>query len=215
MAQTVGEPVRPATKKPSTSFLILLNGLIFYGVLALNSNIFGLILGVFTTAVFMVFSGIWHGIVVFIEGKLHMNPALRTVAFLLPVITVLVLPTVGISPPQKINKQRPAVSPSGEFSARVGTRNGYWLIQISDRGGNEFHTEHTDFVSHLNVYWIWDQEDRFWVFNSDDQSVHCWHRDDEGDWHWLKCGSIYGKRTREDDLRPPEDLYPDYAKGRR
>jgi hypothetical protein len=212
MSGALRPPTSRVSKKPSTLFLILLNGLIFYCLLGLSSNIFGLILGIFTTAVFMAFSGIWHGIVVCIERKRHLKPPLRTGVFLLPVIILVVLPMVGIHPPQKINKQDPAVSPSREFSARVGTKDGYWLIQISDREGNKVHTEHTDFVDYLNVYWIWDEEDRFWAFNSDDQTVHCWCRDDEGVWQWLEWGSIYGERSALDDLRPPEDLYPDYAK---
>jgi len=199
------------TKRPSTIFLVFLNGLLFYSILALKSNVLGLIVGIFATAAFMVVSGLWHGIVVLIERKMRINPTKRTIAFLLPLIILIGLPYIGIKPAQKINKQRPAISPSGQVVAKVGTEDGYWKIRFDNNKGKELFTDHTDFVGHLNIYWIWDKEERFWVYNSDDGSVYCWLRDNSVGWYWVRWGTGHKKWAEKVDFWPPDDLYPGYA----
>ncbi len=83
-------------------------------------------------------------------------------------------------------------------------------ITIADRDGQVLYKGDGDFLSSFNVYWYWDEEDRVWLYNSDDGRVYFWER--VGDkWKRQKWGY---SRTREieRDISPPEEMYPDYEK---
>jgi hypothetical protein len=38
-------------------------------------------------------------------------------------------------------------------------------------GEREYHSE---FVGYLNAYWLWDSQDRLWLYNSDTGRVFFW-----------------------------------------
>jgi hypothetical protein len=121
-----------------------------------------------------------------------------------------VLPLLGLEPERPINKQRPAVSDSGLYYAYVRAGSGGWRIKIEDQDGATLYEEQTEFVPHLNVYWIWGPQDQLWLYNSDDGRVHCWTRQEDATWRHVQWG--YGRvcETEEDVGVPPESLYPDY-----
>jgi len=118
------------------------------------------------------------------------------------------------------NKQQPVTSPSGEYVLTVpietNTTNPQykgtpvWKVTISSNGKIEYKDEGSTFVGNLNVYWIWDKDDRIWLYESDTSYVYFWAKVD-GEWQKTKWG--YG-HTREIDMaiEPPEELYPAYAK---
>jgi len=61
----------------------------------------------------------------------------------------------------------------------------------------------------LQVYWVWDKEDRVWLYNSDTSKVFYWELT-EGEWVKIRWG--YGRTKEvEGDLKPPSELYPSYV----
>jgi hypothetical protein len=199
------------SRKPSTWFLVILNALIFLCLLLPGLNPIGWILAIPVTLVFVALSGVWHGAWIFLNRKFHLHSIIRCVGFVLPVLGLLALPYFGIEPDRPINKQKPAISDAGQFSAYVTAESGGWNVEILDSDGLSLLNEETEFVPHLNVYWIWGPENRLWLYNSDDGRVHCWH--DTGD-DWIRTEWGYGKtrETKKDLGMPPPELYPDYAR---
>ena len=84
-------------------------------------------------------------------------------------------------------------------------------MTISDLQGNVLYKDDaSDSVGYLKTYWIWDGQDRVWLYNSDDGRVFYWALTD-GTWvktEW-KSG---GKKGAPMKPVPPPSLYPDYAK---
>lgn len=199
-------------KKPSTWLLIFLNTFGFFALAVLSFRWpFGLLFAAVPTVIFTAVSGIWHGIVVLLERRWRLIPVVRTIAFLLPLMLVVGLPYVGVRPPQKINQQRPSVSPSGDYSAFVSAPGDNWKIRIKGKDGSDFE-ETTDFIGHFNVYWHWDDQGRLWIYNSDDSALHFWHRDGDT-WKHVEWGWGREKKTSI-EAQPPEAVFPDYAKDR-
>jgi hypothetical protein len=85
-----------------------------------------------------------------------------------------------------------------------------WIVAISDASGKlEYQDTDSDFIGTLMVYWCWDQEDRVWLYNSDDGKVWYWERK-EG--MWLK--TLWGRRDEkhaESQPQPPSEVFPPYA----
>ena len=90
-------------------------------------------------------------------------------------------------------------------------KSGGWNVEIQDSDGQTVHKEITEFVPHLNVYWIWGPSDRLWLYNSDDGRVYCWHQTG-GDWKRTEWGYGQTKETKLDFGETPLTLYPDYAR---
>jgi hypothetical protein len=199
-------------RKPSTAFLVVLNALLFLALLLPPLNPMGLVLAIPVTALFLVVSGVWQAIWVFLDHKFGFHNIVRCFGLVFPATVFLVLPYLGVLPEQPINKQEPATSKTGKYKAYVHAKPGGWTVEIQDRTGKTLHVEQTDFVPHLNVYWIWGADERFWLYNSDDGSIHCWYARFDGAWQHVIWDHGH---TRETDLNlgdPPTDLYPDYAR---
>jgi len=107
-------------------------------------------------------------------------------------------------------------SPSGKFvlTVPIEKRSGYnarvWKVTISDRQGRQLYKDNaSEFVGNLKVYWIWDEEDRVWLYNSDTSEVFYWELMGS---EWIKVRWGYGKtKEMEGDLTPPSELYPPYV----
>ncbi len=205
----------PGTAKPSTAFLVVLNGLLCFGTLAIGSNMLGVIFAIPATLLFMAISGILQ--LLFrrsIERKRILKPFPRILIYTSPWWILALLPFLGIHPPQSPNKKNPATSPSGNYIARIKAPPEGWTIRIKNVNSGKPWTETTDFVPHLNIYWHWDAEDRFWIYNSDDGVVHCMRiQPNTNNWIMEEWGSGRTKREGISELmEPPEDLYPPYAR---
>lgn len=198
-------------RKPSTGFLILLNALVFLALLLPGLNPIGWILAIPATIVFVAVSGVWQAIWVYLDRRFRFYNVLRCGGFVLPAMAHVVLPYLGVGPTRPINKQKPASSETGEYRAYVLAKSGGWTVEIQDQSGKTLHDEQTDFVPHLNVYWIWGPNDRFWIYNSDDGRVHCWYSKPDGAWQHVLWGYGHTQETDVDLGNPPKDLYPDYA----
>lgn len=145
-------------------------------------------------------------------------------------VPVLLMALMLISPllpdrpgDERSNRQEPAVSSSGKYVLTVpierstrergpfGYGMPYWHVTISDPNGVVIYRDDEDkFVGIRSIYWIWDEVDRVWLFDSDDGGVYVYDRADQT---W--------KRSRWQDggvgheaLSPPKALYPPYAAGR-
>jgi hypothetical protein len=81
-----------------------------------------------------------------------------------------------------------------------------WKVTISDQNQSVLYKDvGSTFAGQFNVYWIWDASDRLWLYNSDDGMVYFWELQN-GAWsknRWERASS---------EIKPPLDVYPDYAK---
>ena len=212
MQHAIEPDLKLRPRKPSTAFLVVLNALAFLVLLLPGSNLFGLIIAVPMTAIFLAVSGVWQTIWAFLDRRFHFHNIVRCVGFVLPVTALVVLPYLGVRPTRPINKQRPAVSLSGKHKAFVLADSAVWHVQIQDQAGRTLRYDETDFISNFEVYWIWGPDERLWVYNSDDGCVHCWYAKLDGRWHRVRWGRGHSRETDVELGRPPDDLYPAYAR---
>lgn len=199
-------------RKPSTLFLIVLNALVFLVLLLPGLNPIGWILAIPATAIFVAASGVWQAIWAYLDRRFRFHNIVRCIGFVLPVISLAVLPYLGVEPSRPINKQKPALSTTGKHQAYVLARSGGWTVEIQDQSGKTLHEEQTDFVPHLSVYWIWGPNEQLWLYNSDDGRVHCWYPKSDGIWDHILWGCGHTKQTDVELGTPPPELYPDYAR---
>jgi len=130
---------------------------------------------------------------------------------------------------QPANRQQPSTSPSGKYVLTVpierARRSGllrfghpYWHITISDPNGKVLYRDPQEqFPGWLGAYWIWDDQDRVWIFSYDSGTVffecsdgvwtrHEWSSKDEG--HRQRGvsppGSLCPKRTDKHQSDRPD-----------
>ncbi len=130
------------------------------------------------------------------------------------VVTLSCGQTRSTSPP---NQQQPLPSSSGQYVLTVPIEEGLaydnvqvWQVTIADAQGNLLYKdEQSQFVGTLNVYWVWDADDRVWLYNSDTGRVFFWELVGGV---WVKTEWGYGRvREIERDVEPPPELYPPYV----
>lgn len=128
-----------------------------------------------------------------------------------------------------VNHQSPSTSPSGKYVVEMpigpeGQQLGYWRPTIRDQQGRVLYEESEDiFAGWLQIYWIWDERDRLWVYNSDTGSKYWWEVNDDGarrnSWYeyelerakidaYLCTGTLPEPRPKP---LPPIGLFPDYV----
>lgn len=201
--------------KPSMVFLVILNGLLCLGSLTIGNHLLGVILAIPATLFFMALSAVPQSIVsTTLERKRILRPLPRIIIYTSPWWIMTLLPLLGVHADREPNKQNPAISPSGEYVAKVSSPAEGWVIRIESRSGSSKWTEKTDFVPHLNIYWRWDSDNRFWIYNSDNGVVYFMHKKpDSNEWTMNDWGRT---RTRNEDIPqaviPPDELYPHYEK---
>ena len=199
-------------KKPLTWLLILINsGILFLISIWSAKWPLGYISAFFITGWLIAFSSIWHGLIAVIERRISFPPIVRSLFFLFPVIVVLVLSAYSSHLPQPINQQFPAISPSKKYQASFTSPDDYWHLKITGTDIQSFEKT-TTYIGHFSIYWLWDNDDRLWVYNSDVQFLYFWHFVD-GNWVEAEYG-LEGEKNPSFDFSPPEDVYPYYAKER-
>ena len=119
---------------------------------------------------------------------------------------------------RKPNQRQPLTSPSGKYVLTVpiersrtgrgplGFGSPYWYVTISDQNGNVLYrdSEH-DFPGWFGTYWVWDEQDRVWLFGSDSGTFfyECPDRNwRKQEWAPEQKDNI-GRR-----IVPPKSLYP-------
>lgn len=113
-----------------------------------------------------------------------------------------------------VNQRQPSPSPDGQYVLTVpieknaaGER--MWQVTISDAGGDRLYRDvDSEFVGNLNVYWIWDDANRVWLYNSDAGAVFYWEIQN-GDWVKTQWGC--DEICKVDTPMPPDELYPEYV----
>ena len=131
-------------------------------------------------------------------------------------IAVLFCGLLGCNPrAPRANQKQSTTSPNGKYVLTVpieaqttnpehrGTR--VWKVTIADTSGAVLYKdEQSTMLGNLNVYWGWDDQNRVWLYNSDDGAIWRWELTPEG---WKKIPS-----QETDGI--PEWVLPDYIKGR-
>lgn len=196
--------------RPSITFLVVLNGLVFFSLGAVGNHTLGILLHVPTTIVFMLFSALPQLLVRrFTERKRCLKPIPRTLAYLSPLLLLLLAGALLPRGPQKPNHLNPAPSPDGRYEARFSSPSPGWNIVVVDTKSGQKWKEETSFMPHLQIYWRWDANNRLWIYNSDDAGVHFLDPRPDG-WALRKWG--WGHRAEPDmgSFTPPSELYPEY-----
>ncbi len=87
------------------------------------------------------------------------------------------------------NQTSPLPSLSGKYVLTVpvvreerGGFESFWKVTISDSEGKLLYTDEEGFPARFNVYWVWDEDDRVWLYNSDDGNIFYWEFQDK----WVK-----------------------------
>jgi uncharacterized protein YcfL len=119
-----------------------------------------------------------------------------------------------------LNLQQSSVSPSGRYTLTVLIEENQgnptynetkvWKVTISNAADQVIYKDDgSEFVGNLMVYWLWDAEDRVWLYNSDTGEVYFWELMDS---EWIKIRWGAGKEKEIDrEIMPPAGLYPPYV----
>ena len=81
--------------------------------------------------------------------------------------------------------EKPATSPSGlyELAVTIPDKNDklMYSFQISDQSKKVIFTPELTFSIRSTTYWLWDENDRVWVY-SGDIGTYFWEKNDNGTW---------------------------------
>jgi hypothetical protein len=207
-------PPLPTIRKgrPSAAFLIILSGLIFFGLLAWEiGDLMGVILSAYLT---ILVSAIWQGIAFFIDDHRKLSNYARISIYFAPVGILVLLLAVSMFR-EKENQKNPSLSSSGHYELTVSDRNG-WDFHFKDRQTQETIDCRTPFLAQDKLFWMWDSADRLWIFNNDEQSFS-YFTSEKGKWIFHKAGFYHQREDpvwfieREDNSsvekpRPPSNL---------
>lgn len=197
-------------RRPATWLLVALNAVLILTLCLIGARWpLGTIMALFSAGFLIGISAVWQGLVALLEKRIKLGPVPRSIAYLSPVVLLVGLPLLGVTPPQPANKRYPAESPGGNYTARVDAPGEFWKVSIAGKDGSTF-DETTDFLGHFNTYWCWDDSERLWLYNSDDGCVHYWERRGPT-WSHVELGHS-GDLATSTTLNPPEALLPDYAR---
>lgn len=83
----------------------------------------------------------------------------------------------------------------------------YWQVTIKDKDKNILYQDPEGFYARFNVYWVWDNNNRVWLYNSDDGWIYFWEMKNQG---WQKQRWNPVDSLDQIELTPPECLFPDY-----
>lgn len=210
-------PPESTTQKPRTLTLVLINAAIWCtlcGILAIGANVFGLFVLAISLVFMLGFTTVGQLIIHLILRRRQLHPALRTALFFLPAVAMIVLNLV-FQPTPKENHRQPSTSPSGKYVLTLPIEKNpayhntdVWKVTIATPDGKILYKDYaSEFVGHLNVYWVWDADDRVWLYNSDDGQVYFWEFDGT---KWVKTHWGSGKDQRKIDraIDQPAILHP-------
>ncbi len=126
-------------------------------------------------------------------------------------------------PFREANRRQPLLSPSGRYTLtipieRTGQRRGllrfrlpYWHVTILRPDGKVLYRDpENSFPGWFSVYWIWDQNDRAWLYDSEGHGTYLY---EQVDGLWTKRRWKEDERQTTGDVEPPLSLYPRYMTG--
>ena len=113
------------------------------------------------------------------------------------------------APPNQTQNQ---VSPSGQYVLSVSrkyqskTKELVWMVTIKSKDGSLLYQDKDSTMwSGLNVYFGWDEQDRVWLYNSDDGGI----------WRWELANGSWTKMRSDREDGMPDWILPDYEKSKR
>lgn len=200
-----GQPELERSRLKHLNTLLLLLVCVYLG----RGSIFAVIGASFLFALFLAGESVYHLLADWIDRRITLSLPVRIVLYLLPVLTMSGALLITSQMPKPPNQQDPAVSPSGTYVLTMPIEQSLWRVTIRDRKGRLLFRDDSEFIGQLSVYWAWDEQDRVWLFNSDDSAVYFWETTPQG---WRRTRWGHGrKREIPRELAPPTLLYPDYT----
>lgn len=158
--------------------------------------------------VLLTISSIYHFILWLTTRKRSIRNIIRILLYFVPVVVFLLLGILLPKRPQPLNQTTSLPSPSRHYTMKMDIENNLWIVSIFDKSGKRlYRDDDSEFVGHLNVYWIWDAKDRLWLYNSDDGRVYFWEMTRKG---WTK--NLWSGKEAKDRFSPPNSLFPEYAR---
>lgn len=168
----------------------------------------------FTVALFLSIFGLllfkarhkkWRSLTAVALGGLSSTFLILLLMFILHLIRT------NESPKQLPNRQQSLISPSGKYVLNVPIKrikqqllsfgHPYWIVTISDPNGEVVYTDKEEtFPGWFGTYWVWDKQDRAWLYGSD--AGIFFYENIDGNWTKHNWGDGIG-------ITPPESLYPD------
>lgn len=165
----------------------------------------------------LIILGVW-----FFTGKVKFAPIYQWCLYLIPVLLVFIFPYV--IPHQNLpNQVQNLKSPNEKYVLSIpiernkNYHNEYvWTLTIKDEQGKILYQDNeSNFLGRFNVYWVWDQANIAWLYNSDDGHVYYWINNNN---RWMKSewGFILAREGKweihqeaDKALTPPEGLFPE------
>ena len=201
--------VKRLTSSISVIFLIMIHDVLLlaysiYGV----QNALQMTFAVDTFFVLLCISSAYHLVVWLFTRKRTVRVAARIPLYFVPLAAFLLLSLAF--PMQELPNQQPTLaSPSRRYTMKMHMEHNRWIVSIFDKSGTKLYEDkNSEFVGHLNVYWLWDKKDRLWLYNSDDGRFYYWSPKPSG---WSKA--LWDRETdrKKGELNPPRGVRPDYA----
>jgi hypothetical protein len=138
-------------------------------------------------------------------------------SFFVPIIFSAVIMSFllsGCADRKMKNQTQHLPSPNGRYTVDVpiersaGQKDLFWKVAISDRSGKQLYKDtDSDFVGQLNVYWLWDNSNRLWLYCTDEGTVFIWELE-KGRWVKRKWGTRDDVRSDRKEY-PPDGLFKD------
>ena len=211
-------------QKPRIRILIIINIVLwcaYFALCAKDSNLFGLIILTMNLIVILTLTTIGQVIIHFCLCQKRIHPFVRILLFFIPSLALIIFTYLLPEPlglPNQVQNQK---SPSGNYiltvpiekSIATSNYHGYrvWMVTIRNVNNKiEYKDKESNFLGHFNSYWVWDKDDRVWLYNSDNGNVYFWEKLNET-WEKHHWGQNHTRQISR-DLNPPEILYPGYAR---
>jgi hypothetical protein len=194
---------------PSTAFLVIINALLllgyaFYG----TQNGLQMFFNIAIFVMLFVVASIYHLILWLCTRKRTLRNRVRIPLYILPAALVIIQCFALPKAPELPNQQPRLASGDKQYTMHMDMKDNRWTVSIYDRHGKKLYTDSdSDFRSQCNVYWMWDSENRLWLYNSDDSFVWYWTKTQTG---WKKVYWGNGIEEKKESFYPPKALYPKY-----
>jgi len=195
--------------KPSTAFLIVTNFVVLLIYMLYDiQNAFQMYIVLPEIIVLLVLSSVYHVILWLFTRNKKLKSVVKISLYLLPVIMLVLLGILLSKILELPNQQPKLVSCDSKYTMYMDMKDNRWVASIYDEQGKKLYSDdNSDFHGQFNVYWTWDDDDRLWLYNSDDSLVYYWIRA-RGEWQKI-CWSTESDKNVH-DFYPPKALYPKY-----
>jgi len=114
-----------------------------------------------------------------------------------------------------VNQRQQSVSPGGQYVVEVpiekledGHR--YWIPVIKGVDSEEiiYKDSQKEFIANVHIYWMWDVEDRLWMYSTDTGRVYVVIPKDDS-WEKIFWGYAKDRRRYKEPINPPDGLFPE------